>query len=155
DATRRVTVATGILSIWDHAPEDVAARTAEVHERAPGRFVLGLGASHRALAPERYARPYSAMAAYLDVLDAAPRPWPPAGRVRAALGPRMLRLSAERSLGAHPYLVTVDHVAQSRERLGPDALLAPELKVVLGTGRDALRSTARDTLDRYLALPNY
>jgi probable F420-dependent oxidoreductase len=155
DATRRITVATGILSIWDHAAHDVAAQTAELDERAPGRFVLGLGVSHQALAPQQYAKPYSAMVAYLDALDAAPRPVPPARRVLAALGPRMLTLSAERALGAHPYLVTAEHVAQARATLRPQALLAPELKVVLAADIESARSRARDVLQMYLALPNY
>lgn len=154
DASSRITVATGIMSIWQHEAASVAARFAELEKDAPGRFVLGLGVSHDSMTPQ-YARPYSAMVAYLDALDAAPVPVPASRRVLAALGPKMLRLAAERSLGAHPYLVTVEHTAQAREGLGPDALLAPELMVVLDTDLDRARTTARTTLARYLALPNY
>ncbi len=154
DATRHITVATGILSIWDHTPSDVAAQTAEFARAHPGRFLLGLGVSHSALAKE-YARPYSAMRDYLDGLDAAPDPVPADDRVLAALGPKMLDLAKTRSAGAHPYLVTAEHTAFAREHLGPDALLAPELKVVLDADRDRATATARDYLARYLALPNY
>ncbi|WP_405783384.1 LLM class F420-dependent oxidoreductase [Streptomyces sp. NBC_00859] len=154
DATRRITVATGILSIWQHTAAEVAEQVAGVEKRHPGRFVLGLGVSHDALTPQ-YARPYSKMVDYLDALDTAPAPVPASRRVLAALGPKMLKLSAGRSLGAHPYLVTAEHTAQARTALGPDALLAPELKVVLDTDIERARTVARETLSMYLQLPNY
>ncbi|MGW2592873.1 TIGR03620 family F420-dependent LLM class oxidoreductase [Streptomyces sp. NPDC001515] len=153
-ATRRITVATGILSIWNHGAAEVAARIAALAPADRERFVLGLGVSHGPLVPQ-YAKPYSAMVAYLDELDAAAGPVGPGRRVLAALGPRMLRLAADRALGAHPYLVTAEHTAEARAALGPDALLAPELTVVLGTDLDRARATARGILSRYLQLPNY
>lgn len=153
-ATRTITVATGILSIWDHTAEDVAARVAALEADARGRFVLGLGVSHGPMVP-RYAKPYSAMVGYLDALDAATPPVGPGNRVLAALGPKMLRLAADRALGAHPYLVTTEHTAEAREALGADALLAPELSVVLDTDLDRARTTARNMLGMYLQLPNY
>ncbi|MEU8788305.1 LLM class F420-dependent oxidoreductase [Streptomyces sp. NPDC048643] len=153
-ATRTVTVATGILSIWEHGADEVAARVAAIDESARGRFVLGLGVSHDTLAA-RYAKPYSAMVEYLDALDEAVPPLGGGQRVLAALGPKMLRLAAERSLGAHPYLVTAEHTAEAREALGPDALLAPELSVVLDDDLDRARTTARGMLELYLQLPNY
>ncbi len=153
-ATSRLTVATGILSIWDYEPATVAAEFAEVNEAHGGRFVLGLGVSHSAATP-RYRRPYSAMADYLDALDAADTPVPPGRRVLAALGPRMLKLSADRAGGAHPYLVTPEHTAQARSALGAGAVLAPELKVVLDEDLPRARATARAYASFYLALPNY
>ncbi|MFF0114453.1 TIGR03620 family F420-dependent LLM class oxidoreductase [Streptomyces prasinus] len=153
-ATRTVTVATGILSIWDHTAEEVAARISAIDTGARGRFVLGLGVSHGPMVPQ-YTKPYSAMVAYLDALDAAAPPVDSGHRILAALGPKMLKLAAGRSLGAHPYLVTTEHTAEAREALGPDALLAPELSVVLDTDLDRARTTARNMLSMYLRLPNY
>ncbi|MFF1922186.1 LLM class F420-dependent oxidoreductase [Streptomyces sp. NPDC058221] len=153
-ATRTVTVATGILSIWDHPAQDVAARIAAIDTSAPGRFVLGLGVSHGPMVPQ-YAKPYSAMVAYLDGLDAAVPPVESGRRVLAALGPKMLKLATDRALGAHPYLVTTEHTAEAREALGSDALLAPELSVVLDTDIERARTTARNMLAMYLQLPNY
>lgn len=153
-ATTSVTVATGILSIWEHSAADVAAHTAAAQDAHGGRFLLGLGVSHGP-ATERYERPYSTMVEYLDALDAAPTPVPPEHRVLAALGPKMLRLAADRTAGAHPYLVTAEHTAEARAALGPDALLAPELKVVLDPDLDRARAVARPYLSFYLALPNY
>lgn len=154
EATSRITVATGILSIWDHEAADVAAQRADLERLHPGRFLLGLGVSHAHFA-DRYARPYSAMGAYLDTLDSAVEPVPADGRVLAALGPKMLALSRDRAAGAHPYLVTAEHTARAREILGPDPLLAPELKVVLDTDHDRARHTARGYLSFYLPMPNY
>ncbi|MFF1465628.1 LLM class F420-dependent oxidoreductase [Streptomyces sp. NPDC058330] len=153
-ATRTITVATGILSIWDHTAQDVAARIAAIDAHARGRFVLGLGVSHGPMVPQ-YTKPYSSMVAYLDALDAATPPVGAGARVLAALGPKMLKLAAGRALGAHPYLVTAEHTAEAREALGPDALLAPELSVVLDTDLDRARTTARTMLAMYLRLPNY
>ncbi|MEU3461390.1 LLM class F420-dependent oxidoreductase [Streptomyces sp. NPDC006733] len=154
DASPRITVATGILSIWDHEADAVAARTAEVEAAHPGRFLLGLGVSHAQLS-DRYRRPYSAMVAYLDALDAAPAPVPAGRRVLAALGPKMLELSRDRAGGAHPYLVTPEHTEQARALLGEGPLLAPEFKIVLEKDPDVARGIARGYLAPYLAMPNY
>ena len=153
--TSRIVVATGILSIWDYEPGEVAAAHNQVVAEHPGRFLLGLGVSHSVLAPDRYRRPLAAMQAFLDGLDAAPDPVPAAQRVLAALGPRMLATSRDRAAGAHPYLVTPEHTRRARETLGPDRLLAPEVKVVIDDDRTRARDIARRHVARYLELPNY
>ena len=159
DATRSVVVASGILNLWIHEPSETAAGFARLFERHPHRFLLGIGASHAPIVdrtePGRYRQPLAAMAAYLDALDKTDPPVPADARVLAALGPKMLRLAAERSAGAHPYLTTPDHTRQAREVLGPDRLLAPEQRVVLETDRATARELGRAHLATYLALPNY
>lgn len=160
-ATSRVTVGTSILNIWQHTASDVAAQHAALNAAYGDRFVLGLGVSHAEATDDPHAkeelqrRPYAAMRSYLDALDAAPQPVPATQRALAALGPKMLKLSRDRGLGALPYLVTAEHTAQARDTLGPEALLAPELKVVLDPDPERARSTARAYLTRYLALANY
>ncbi|MFE0509768.1 LLM class F420-dependent oxidoreductase [Streptomyces sp. NPDC058964] len=152
ESTSRLTVGTSIQSIWQYGADESAAAYAEVDKAHPGRFALGLGVSHAKLA-DRYRRPYSALVAYLDALDAA---GVPAGRrVLAALGPKTLELSRDRAAGAVPYLVTPEHTARAREILGQAALLAPEFKVVLETDPDRARALARASLALYLTLPNY
>ncbi|MFE9454908.1 LLM class F420-dependent oxidoreductase [Streptomyces sp. NPDC006739] len=152
EATRTLTVATSIQSIWEHEPADSAAAFEALEASHPGRFLLGLGVSHAKLA-DQYRRPYSALVAHLDALDAA---GVPAGRrVLAALGPRTLELSRDRAAGSIPYLVTPEHTARAREILGAAPLLAPEFKVVLETDPARARALARDSLAVYLALPNY
>jgi probable F420-dependent oxidoreductase len=154
ESTTRITVASGILSMWTGAPSDVGPAVADLEARFPGRFVLGIGASHAPLVGD-YSRPYSRMVAYLDDLDALEAPVPAERRVLAALGPRMLELAAERSAGAHPYFVPVEHTAYARSILGPAPLLAPEVAVVLETDPVAARALAREYARTYLGLPNY
>jgi probable F420-dependent oxidoreductase len=154
-ATARIVVATGILSIWDYEPADVAARHAAVTAEHPERFLLGLGVSHEVLVKERYKRPLAAMHAFLDGLDEAATPVPATQRVLAALGPRMLATARERAAGAHPYLVTPEHTRRARQVLGPDRLLAPEVKVVIDADPDRAGAVARRHVSRYLELPNY
>src|SRR6202023_1118720 len=77
-------------------------------------------------------------------------------RILAALGPRALRLAADRTAGAHPYLVTPDHTRDARRLLGPGVIIAPEHKVVLTTDPAVARQTGREFLaEPYLKLRNY
>jgi probable F420-dependent oxidoreductase len=153
-ATTRMTVLSGVVNIWSTSPEEIALAVADLDLRHPGRFVLGLGASHAALV-EAYRRPYSHMVAYLDALDVAGPAVARERRVLAALGPRMLSLAAERAAGAHPYFVPVEHTARAREVLGAGGLVAPEVTVVLEEDAGAARQAARAFTAGYLTLPNY
>lgn len=102
-----------------------------------------------------YDQPLAKMRSFLDQLDAATPPVPHESIVLAALGPKSLRLAAERSRGTHPYLVTVEHTAAARAALGPDPLLAPCQMVVLEPDPIEARSVARTTLTHYLGYANY
>lgn len=157
-ATSSMAVATGIVSVWAAPAAEVAAGYHRVTAAHPGRFLLGLGASHHHVVErsgQQYQRPYSRVVSFLDGLDAASPPVPPEGRALAALGPRMLALAGERTLGAHPYLVTPEHTRQARELLGEGPLLATEQMAVLATSPGEARSTARAALHIYLQAPNY
>ena len=102
---------------------------------------------------QEYVKPYDALVSYLDELDA--EMVPTSRRVLAALGPRVLRLAAQRSAGAHPYLTTPEHTAKARELVGNSVFLAPEHKVVLTTDPDEARAVGRRYADFYLDLSNY
>src|SRR5437660_96880 len=131
-ATSRLNVATGIANIYARDAMTMANTQRSLDEAFPGRFLLGLGVSHHHLVDRvrhhDYSRPYSKMVHYLDDMDAAlfmaVGPTERPATVLAALGPRMLRLAAEKADGAHPYFVPVEHTAQAREIVGPDAILA-------------------------------
>jgi probable F420-dependent oxidoreductase len=154
EATERITAATGILNVWQSDPAQVAADFTALDDEFPGRVLLGIGIGH----PEavgRYNKPLTAMRAFLDGLDEAPTPVPRDRRCLAALGPKMLQLSAERSLGAHTYFVPVEHTRAAREQLGPSALLAPELASVVDEDVDSARAKAREYAKLYLRLSNY
>jgi probable F420-dependent oxidoreductase len=152
DATGRITVATGIVNMWKDDAATVAASYHRLEGRYPGRFLLGVGVGHRE-AVQEYRRPYDKIVEYLDELDEAGVPV--GGRVLAALGPKVLELSAARAAGAHPYLTTPEHTAFARKILGSDAVLAPEQKVLIGVDGDEARAIARPTVRRYLGLVNY
>jgi probable F420-dependent oxidoreductase len=162
-ATRRITAATGIATIYGRDAMTMAAGWKTVSEAFPGRFVLGLGVSHQPMVEgvreQTYGPPLATMRSYLDRMDAAlfvaAEPPEPPRRVLAALGPKMLALAAERADGAHPYFVPVEHTARAREILGSGPLLAPEQHVVLETDPAEARRIAREHMAIYLGLPNY
>lgn len=158
-ATQTVNIATGILNLWMHEPAEVAAAHARLTAAHGRRFLLGIGVSHAPLidskAPGTYRKPLAATAAFLDGLDGAEQPVAAEDRVLAALGPKMLRLAADRSRGAHPYLVTPEHTATARERLGEGPLLLPEQTAVLSTDTDTAREIGRNWVRSYLSMPNY
>jgi probable F420-dependent oxidoreductase len=152
-ATTTLKLATGIVNIWQDDASTVAASFRRIEGRHPGRFLLGVGAGHRE-AIQRYARPYETLARYVDVLLAEDVPRD--SLVLAALGPRVLRLAAERTAGAHPYLITPEHTRQAREILGAGSLLAPEQKVVLDPDPERARAVGRPRVrEPYLGLINY
>ena len=99
------------------------------------------------------------MRAYLDQMEKAPyrapEPRPPVPIMLGALGPKMLQLAAERTAGAHPYFVPIEHTAEARRILGPDRLLAPEQAVVFAKTRETARPTGDIYMRTYLGLPNY
>jgi probable F420-dependent oxidoreductase len=153
DTTRHIAVATGIVNVWKDDAATVGASYHRVTGRHPGRFLLGLGIGHPEATSE-YRKPYAALVSYLDQLDDLKVPVE--GRVLAALGPRVLRLSAERAAGAHPYLVTPEHTRQARQILGDGPLLAPEQKLVLETDPERARAIGRPRVQNpYLGLTNY
>jgi probable F420-dependent oxidoreductase len=157
-ATDRLTVATGIVNVWQYEPGQLAAEYAELSGEFPGRLLLGIGIGHPE-ATSDYTRPLSKMRAFLDGLDAASTPVGVERRCLAALGPKMLDLSAARSLGTHPYFVPVEHTRAARGRVGPAALVAPELACVLVGDSDGsserARAAARAYATLYLGLRNY
>jgi probable F420-dependent oxidoreductase len=161
-ATRRIPIATGIANMWARDPMAMAGAQKTLAEAYPDRFLLGIGVSHAPMVGMRghaYAGPLTAMRVYLDAMDSAPfmAPAPPVPppRVLGALAPKMLRLSAERCWGAHPYLVPPEHTAKAREILGPNPLLAPEQAVVLETDPTLARTVGRAHMAIYLGLENY
>lgn len=153
-ATTRLTYATGITNVWSEPVDRVVAAYHRVADAYPDRLLLGVGAGHRE-ATQAYQKPYEKLNEYLDGLAAADRPVPADHTALAALGPQVLKLAATRTAGAHPYLVTPEHTASAREIMGPDALLAPEHKVVLSTDPAEARAIGRNTVKFYLGLTNY
>ena len=163
-ATDTLVVGTGIANIWARDALAMAAGQLALGEAFPGRFMLGIGVSHKPLLDVRgqdYGSPLTFMRAYLDGMDRgydvyrAERPSPAPPRVLAALGPKMLELAAEKADGAHTYFVPPEHTAAARERLGRHKLLAPEQVCVLSNDATVAREIARRHTTSYLRLANY
>jgi len=153
DATDHIVVATGIVNMWKDDAATVGASFHRIEERHPGRFLLGVGIGHPE-ATQAYQKPYDKIVEYLDQLDEAGVPVE--GRALAALGPKVLKLSAERTAGAHPYLTTPEHTREARRILGDGVLLAPEHKVVLSDDPAEARRIGRPRVENpYLHLRNY
>jgi probable F420-dependent oxidoreductase len=150
--TNRLFVGTGIASIWHWDPADLAVRADHLAATYGDRFILGLGNSHAPVVEslgEQYAKPYSKTVQFLDALPATRAPL-----ALAALGPRMLELSRDRTAGAHPYFSPPEHTAFARQVLGSEPLLIPEIALALAPGADGAAG-ARAYARMYLRLPNY
>jgi probable F420-dependent oxidoreductase len=163
-ATKTLIVASGIANLWARDPVAMSNGAKTLQEAYADRFLCGIGVSHQPVIDARrgggYEKPLAHMRAYLVAMDKAPfvgpnAKDPPAPRVLAALGPQMLKLAAERSLGAHPYFVPVEHTPVARGVIGPDALLATEQACTLESDPAKAREIARGHMKRYLQLDNY
>jgi probable F420-dependent oxidoreductase len=162
-ATERLVLATGIANVYARDAMTMVAGQKTLAEAFPGRFLLGMGVSHGHLVAGvrkiDWSKPYSYMDSYLDKMDKsmfmAVGPTSDPGRVLAALGPKMLKLSATKANGSHPYFTTPEHTVAARDEMGDDALLAPEQMVVLSTDPTEARAIARKGMKIYLGLPNY
>ena len=161
--TENLVVAPGIANIYDRDPMAMANGQRGLGEQSGGRFLLGLGVSHRpsveGLRGHVYAKPVTTMRRYLEAMKTAPYAAPPPPEapltILAALGPRMMALSAEHADGAHPYNVTPEHTAEARRILGPGKLLCPEIWVLLETDAAKARGLGRQALAPYMQLENY
>jgi probable F420-dependent oxidoreductase len=161
--TTNLIVAPGIANIYARDAMAMANGQRALAEQSGGRFLLGIGVSHApmvaGLRGHHYGKPVATMRAYLTEMALAPyiAPEPPEKplTILAALGPRMLALSAELADGAHPYNVPPEHTAEARRILGDSKLLCPEVWVLLETDPAKARSAARQALASYLKLDNY
>ena len=133
-----------------------------LEEAFPGRFLLGLGVSHHTLVEwvrkHDYSKPLSYMRDYLAAMDKAlfravgPKERPET--VLAALGPKMLELSATTADGAHPYFVPPAH----RDRPRGDRSRRQAVSRADGDPRNRSRRRPRTRPRQhvhYLGLPNY
>ena len=162
--TDTLNLATGIANIWARDAYTMATATNTVAELSGGRFVLGIGVSHKPLVANlrghSYDKPYSYMKEYLpklkDVFYQAPKPAEPAPILIAALHPQMLALSAEQAQGTHTYFVPPEHTAKVRAQIGPEAWICAAQAVILESDATKARTAARQYMKTYVPrLPNY
>ncbi|MEV4314715.1 TIGR03620 family F420-dependent LLM class oxidoreductase [Actinocrispum sp. NPDC049592] len=161
-ATSKMVVATGIACIYGRDAVTMAQGQRTLAGAFPGRFLLGMGLSSpmgvQRVRNQQFGPPVATMRDYLDGMTEAPLgpslPVTPR-RVIAALGPKMLRLAADKAWGSLSYLVPVDHTVRAREILGSEALLAVEQAVVLDSDVDRARQTAHAHVAAYLRVDHY
>ena len=153
----RLTIGSSIANIYARDSFTARRATISLNDWYGGRFILGVGVSHipmvEGVRGHRYDKPIPAMRAYLEGLARDGGDDLPV--VVAALGPKMLALSAEMSRGAAPYNVTPEHTARAAAILGPNRILAVEQKVTIETDPIKARELGRKELARYMVLPNY
>jgi probable F420-dependent oxidoreductase len=154
ERSRRLTIATGIVNIWQYDPAELAAEFAELEADFPDRLLLGIGIGHREATTE-YTAPLAKTREFFDGIATSEHPIARERMVLAALGPKMLDLALERSLGTHPYFTPPAHTRAARQQLGEGALIAPEQAVVIGDDHAAAAAAARHYAQRYLSLVNY
>jgi probable F420-dependent oxidoreductase len=155
EASERIVIASGIVNVWAYDPAELADEFAAIDADFPGRLLLGIGIGHPESTQE-YEKPLTKTRGFLDGIAASAHPVPRERMALAELGPKMLDLSFERTLGTHPYFTTPAHTAFARERLGGGALVAPEQAVVIDHGdANAAYEVARGYSGRYLSLSNY
>jgi probable F420-dependent oxidoreductase len=152
ETTSTITVATGIVNMWVNDADTLARSYHRIRATHGDRLLLGIGVGHREF-NVAYRKPYDHMVAYLDRLDDAGVPRE--NRVLAALGPRTLKLAADRTAGAHPYLTAPGHTRYARDVLGANAILAPEQAVVVDADPDAARAVGRGFITPHLGVRNY
>jgi len=155
----KLIVGSSIANIYARDPYSARQAMLFLNEFYGDRFILGLGVSHRpmveGLRGQTYDKPIGTMSAYLDGVHKGLPTGTAAPVVVAALGPKMLELSARKTMGAVPYNVTPKHTALAKKILGPDKILAVEQKVTIETGPAKARALGRKELARYMVLPNY
>ena len=161
--TGRLQVASGIANIYARDAVTSAQGHDSLNRLYGNRFVLGLGVSHVPLVEgargHDYKKPVTTMRAYLEAMRSAKIDPTIAmderAVVLAALGPKMLELSAQATKGAHPYCVTPEHTREARSIMGAEAWLCVEQKVILSTDEAVVRPIQRQQMARYMALENY
>src|SRR5215475_7041825 len=157
--SQRLTIGSSIANIYARDAYTARRGMVSLNDLYGDRFILGLGVSHipmvEGVRGHRYDKPLTAMRTYLDGLYKDLPNTSDAPVVLAALGPKMLALSGERTRGAVPYNVTPKHTAEAAMILGPDKWLAVEQKVTVETDPAKARALGRKELARYMVLPNY
>jgi len=161
--TEKLNLATGIVNIYHREPGVTMAAQKSLAEQSGGRFLLGMGVSHKPLVEGvrglEYGPPVATMRTYLERMASAPYTGTAAAAepatVIAALGPKMLELAAKNCQGAHPYFTSPEHTRFAREVMGEGPLLCVEQKVILETDPAKARDLAKPVAKIYNRLPNY
>ncbi len=177
---RELRLGTAIVPVYTRAPGVLAMSGATLAVLAPGRFVLGIGASseviverwngvefdrpyqrsrdmlrflRRALAGEKVTEEYETFRVDGFRLDSPPAT-PPALAL-AALRPQMVRLAAAESDAAITNWLAPGDVPTVRAAAGPDCELVARIFVCPTADADAARAIGRRMIAAYMTVPAY
>jgi probable F420-dependent oxidoreductase len=161
--TDELIYATGIANIWARDPMAMACAAKTLAEAAEGRFILGIGVSHRSLVEDlrghKYAKPFSYMTEYITQMKRAlyqaiaPQTEPPL--MIAALHPKSLALAAREANGTQTYLCLPAHTCQARAVMGPDKWVCASVVAILERDAAKARARAREHFSFYASQQNY
>lgn len=142
-STERLVVATSALAMGRISGSALASSYHRIQAKYPDRLLLGVSVGRR---------PLSELGPFLDnLVDAGV---PRERIIVGSLGKASMRIAAERTTGAHPYLTTVEHTRAARDWLGENALLAPEVHLVFDDAPEAV-AAAEESLTTHLTYPAY
>jgi probable F420-dependent oxidoreductase len=171
---------TAIVPVYTRGPGLLAMSAATLAELAPGRFVLGIGASspvivegwnaqvfdrpfarsrdtlrflRSALAGDKVSEKYETFSVSKFRLERPPVP--PPSIMLAALRPGMLRLAAKEADGAITNWLAAGDVPKVRGEIGADVELAARIFVCPTEDAEAARGLGRMLISSYLTVPVY
>ena len=176
----RLRLGTAVVPVHTRGPAALAMSAAALADLAPGRFVLGIGASsetivtgwngiaydpplartrdvlrflRQAFAGEKVDGEFDSFTIRRFRLEKAPDV--PPSIMLAALRPQMLRLAAREADGAITNWLSADDVRQVRAELGPDKELAARIFVCVTEDAEMARNIGRFLIATYLTVPGY
>lgn len=176
----RLRLGSAIVPVYTRGPALLAMSAATMADAAPGRFVLGLGASSPAIVQswnaQSFTEPFKRTRDTLRFIKAAMTgekvtetydtfeikgfrmdrvPATPPSIVLAALRPGMLRLAATESDGAITNWLSAEDVRQVRAEVGPDTELIARIFVCVTEDAEQARAIGRRMISSYLTVPVY
>lgn len=174
----RLRLGTAVVPVHTRGPAALAMSAAALADLAPGRFVLGIGASsetivtgwngiaydpplartrdvlrflRQAFAGEKVDGEFDSFTIQRFRLEKAPDV--PPSIMLAALRPQMLKLAAREADGAITNWLSADDVRQVRAELGPDKELAARIFVCVTEDAEMARNIGRFLIATYLTVP--
>jgi F420-dependent oxidoreductase-like protein len=162
--TPTIELGTSVVPIYGRHPMVLAMQALTAQTASGGRAVLGIGPSHKLvvemLLGGSYDRPYSDTADYIDALLPLLRgggavtidaPAPPV--LLAALGPRMLRLAADKADGVALWMMGPKTIASRVEPIVDGKRILAGISVCVTDNVPARRARAAEEQKVYGTLP--
>ncbi|MEU4196619.1 LLM class F420-dependent oxidoreductase [Kribbella sp. NPDC026611] len=177
---QQLRLGTAVVPVHTRGPAALAMSAAALADLAPGRFVLGIGASsetivsgwngiaydppyartrdvlrflRQAFAGEKVDGSFDSFTISRFRLEKAPDVEP--AIMLAALRPQMLRLAAREADGAITNWLSAEDVRKVRAELGPDKELAARIFVCVTEDAEMARNIGRFLIATYLTVPGY